>query len=1000
MIPAVCTHRPPAMRVSRNPLAPPEAMQVVPVGVTIRSLQPEATGLLVCLLNGDPLPRLTARQRQTFERCLAKDPQAAQQYLAKAAKRALNWQTVRTRPGDVIEWHDQPQDKETIRSVLAIAAVVLNVLYPGSGYALAALFANIAYNLVVPPTVAERQTEEAAKDVFSTSLNGNTARLDQPIWRNFGRVKITPPFAALPYYEYRDNDGDDLDNQQIYYAVFAVGIDEHELETALIGRTPISHFRDVIRATYLAPGVQPAIAKCNVVTSAEVSTALEMESGLYVGGYAACQPQRRAGAIGIDVSCPQGLGKSGPLTVSFRVEVRDINDFGTAVTPWRIIGNESHTADTNTLQRWSHLYQIAPVTVNPFDGSFSVTQGTGTRVEVRVARTDLKDTDSTARHSLQWIGLRCYLDEPAPLDPDTAHYEVVMRASEQLSNASQHDFSLIVWPLVRTWTPATAGSPSGWGPKVRTRNPAWALADLWTNPVWGEGLADSRVDLQGLYDWSLTCDERQDRFDYSFATSLNAWDAGQLIARAGRARVFRRYGVKTLARDEWFDLPVTALTPRNTIADSMVINEKLPRSDSPDGIVVEYISNITWDKAYIECPCPGYSVSDPADPRYDADLPAMANPVFKTYAGITGAKHAEREGLYDAADMLLRNRTTACTTEMQGVITTFMMPVLFQPDIAGYGQSGDVAFWDEDTLVVGLTEKPDFGISGSTFLTLVRDDGSLTDPVLVTPGPTAWDVTLPAAPDFELVLDDGTRERPRFILGDTDLLMKVSAISDGGKSDAGDGEVGAQLYAITGVVDDERVHTADRHLLPGPGEIQDAIEPGVDDGGGGVAAIPAIPYSTIQSGDYASGGGISVTLAMNNDGTMTATAEFSGVDPELFQALPATEWAWTPPSYTGQWVLRAPIELTDAATFEVYASIDDPAFVPAITAGSALDTWLSLDATRTWTSDAADWPLAYSSFDHLYVPLRLRIRRIGSDIIEADQIIYLLVCIADISLQN
>lgn len=968
MIPAVYTPRPPAMRVSRNPLAPPEAMQAVPVGRTIFSLQPEATGLLVCVLNGSPLPRLTARQIKTWERKLAKDPEDAGKYMAKAAKRALNWKHVKTRQGDVIEWRDEPQSKGVIQALTVVAAIIYGIYT--QDWAGAFRYASLALaveNILIPPTVANLQPEDPAKDVFSTSLNGNQARLDQPIWRNFGRVKITPPFAAFPYYEYVDLDGDNLDNDQFYYAVFAVGIGDHELESVLIGRTPIGHFQDVQVATYLPPGTLPSRAQCNVVTSTEVSTPLEMDSGVYVGGYAACQPQRRAGAIGIDVLCPQGLGKNGSsLTVSFQVEVRDINDFGTPLSAWRVVGNETHTANTNTPQRWSSKYQIGTVLISPFDGAMSIVAGTGTRVEVRVVRTDLKDTDSAARHSLQWIGLRCYLDETATLDPDTAHYEVVMRASKQLGQNSQRDFSMIVWPLVRTWAPITTGSPSGWGPPVRTRNPAWALADLWTSTVWGEGLADSRIDLQGLYDWSVTCDERQDHFDFSFATSMNAWDAGQLIARAGRARVFRRYGIKTLARDEWQELPMTALTPRNTIADSMVINEKLPNRDTPDGIVAQYKNYITWDDAFIECPCPGYTVTDHTDSRYDASLPSMSNPVYKVYAGITGPTHAEREGLYDAADMMLRNRTVSATTDMMGVVTSYMMPVLFQPDVAGYGQSGDVAFWDATTLVMGLTEKPDFGTSGSTYLTLMRDDGTLTTAVLVTPGPTEWDVTLPAAPDFDLVLDDGTRERPKFMLGDIDLLIKVSAITDGGKGDAADGEVGAQLYNVSGVVDDVRVHTADQHLLPGPGDVQDPIVTGADDGGGGTLALVTLASHSYTSGSSTGGGGSGVTFNLNNNGTASAEADL------VTYAL------------TGEWML-VPVEVSQAAEYEVYASVYSG--VEPYVSG-VLNTWLSLDTSRSWSSAGPD---------RTTVELRLQIRRIDTGIVQADKTIYMFTNITDLA---
>lgn len=965
------SHRPPAVGVCRNPLIgmKPDDMKVARVGVTIKSLMPENPGLLICVLNGVPLPRLTARQRAHHAALVKRgELEKARVYLGKAARKALNWEHVRTRPGDVVEWHDQPQDKEDLRVVIQIAAVVVSIYFPAFAPYAAAIV--VAYNLLVPPTAPRPpQPEQAADSIFNTSLNGNQARLDQPIWRNFGRVKISPPFASAPYYEYIDDDGDDLDNAQRYHAVFAVGYDDHEVESVFIGRTPITHFQDVLIADYLAPGVLPTMALCNVVTSTEVSQ-LELESGHYVGGYAACQPRRKAAAIGIDVLCPQGLGKSGPLTVTYRVECREINDYGFATSAWRMLGSVSKTADTNTPQRWSVKYTLAPAA----------------RVEVRMVRTDIKDTDSTARHALQWIGLRAYLDEDAPLNSHTAHYEVVMRASEQLSAASQRDFSMIVWPLIRTWNPDT-----GWSAKQRCRTPAWAIADLWTDAIWGEGLPDSRIDLQGLYDFSVTNDARQDRFDFTFVNATNAWDAAQLIARAGRARCFRRYGVNTLSRDEWHDLPMTALTPRNTIPDTMLLNEQLPVRESPDGIVVQYRSNVTWDTIEIECPCPGYSVSDPEDPRFHASLPTMSNPVYKQIDGVTGAIHAEREGLYEAANLLLRKRTISCTTEMQGVITSYMMPVLWQPDIAGYGQSGDVAFWNFSTLVMGLTEKPNFGLTGSTYLTLIRDDGTLTDPVLVTPGPTDWDITLPAAPDFEIIVDDGTRERPKFILGDMDLLIKISGISDGGKSQSEDGMEGAQLYNIAGVVDDVRVHTADQHLLPGPGDIQDPVDAGGEfDGGGGFFPLAYLTIHDVKAGSYAvdDDRGAYAQINFNNDGTLTWE---KGVHP--FTA-PATTVVTTG-TYDGEW-LTIPTEPAAAALYEIRVTLWPEAVylglfgyrynsVSALSAGSsAVNTWLSCGTSHTWKIDeglTSIYPYGVIAL------LRVEIREAASTLVQESELI-------------
>ena len=103
------------------------------------------------------------------------------------------------------------------------------------------------------------------------------------------------------------------------------------------------------------------------------------------------------------------------------------------------------------------------------------------------------------------------------------------------------------------------------------------------------------------------------------------------------------------------------------------------------------------------------------------------------------------------------------------IIAYVLHPVGVAFDTPGYGTTGDVAFWDVGTLTMGLTEPPDW-TQAPLFLTLIRDDGTTTEPVEVTAGAEPNEVVLPEAPDFDLVLDDGTRERPKYVLGATDIV--------------------------------------------------------------------------------------------------------------------------------------------------------------------------------------------------------------------------------------
>lgn len=913
--------KPPIVGICSNPLIGmrPHDLRAVRSGLPISSLAPVSKGRLVCRINGEWMLR-------------------------------ASWESL-TRDNDIVEFYDLPEDKEDIRGLLQVAAIVASFIPGLQPFAIYIYAANAAYNLLVPPSTPRQpaRPQDTGGGVFSTNLTGNTARLDQPIWRICGRREINPPFAAQPYFEFLPRVGaedPDLDREQYYYALFAVGIGDYNV-IAKIGNTPISRFADVLTAEYLPPGVAPTAVAANVTTADEVSSQV-MESGRYVGGFAACAPRRTCAFIGIDVVATRGLGKTGALTVSWRVETRPINDFGQILGAWTVLATESRTAFTSTPQRWSNKYTIS----------------TPARLEVRVVRTDIKDEDPAALHEIAWTGLRAYLAEPAPLNPHASHYQVVMRASSQLSQNASRDLRLITYGKARELDESLVWS-SG---EVPTRNGPLYLLDLITSDTWGINKPDDRVDLASFRALAVTADERQDRFDYVFDSTMNAWDAMQLIARSCRARVFRRNGVISVARDELADLSVTAFTPRNCAA-GMHISEKLRQRRTPDGIVVEYQDHRTWEWTPIECPCPGVIV--------------MTDPVRIRLEGVVGATHAQREGLYEAANLLYRTRVAEWTTEMQGQLPAYLSPVDFIADTKGYGASGDVAFWDDDTLTLTLTEPVDF-TAGPLFLTLIRDDGTLTEAVEVAPGDTPNEVVLPEAPDFVLVLDRGDRERPKYLLGVKDVV-RVMAIEDGGKSDEG-----AQLYALRGVIDDERVHTADVALLPGPGDIQDPVgdpDDAPDEGGGGggeeLVIVNVEDYTVTSQAQTGIGDltlDIVATYRLRNNGTTeweTDNGSFGHTGPITL----ARQW-----SYYGE------LETATAALFEVRATVIavDSAAGNEVFTGS-VGSWVSFPAewslTSPFVSDLTDRITSYTLF--------IEIREVASGIVQDSGNVTLLCTVLD-----
>lgn len=828
----------PVVSVTNNPLAAcPTRTYEVSCGQTLIDLSNEAgesRGLRVCRINGGP------------------------DYVHRE-----DWNRYRVEPGDVIEFIDYPQGTLLIWEAIALLAVSVYMI-----------------SRIKRPN----QVDSTRENVYNTSLSGNLAKPDSPISKICGRMRTQPPFAGTPYGVYNSS-GD-----QIYYALLAIGVGDYDIERDMIDDTPISHFADVTTHQYLAPGVQPAYVKANVVTAPEVS-GQDMLTGQYIGGFTACGPGFTVASVELDLVANKGLGHQeddgsmSSKSVQWQVDWRLIDQFGSAITPWANLAIETKSAATTKVQRWSFKYTIP-------------TLG---RPQVRVRRLDVKSENLRDAHDLMWEGMKAYLHEPAPLNPNVAHYEVVMRSSQQLNSQSQRSITLIVQAKART-----LNSSLVWQPATYTRNPAWWILDLATSNVWGPGLPDSRIDLQSFYDYAMEWDERQDRFDYEFSATTDAWEAMQLIATAGRAKVFRRYGILSICRDELAIAPVTAFTARNTEPHSMVMDQTMPTSEMPDGYVIEYLNYTTWLWTSIYAPCDG--------------VVTMQRPIHLKLEGVTGPTHATREAKYYAAKLLYRRRIVNAVTEMHGMLPSYGAPVRWMPEVYGYGQTGDVVAWDPSTLRMTLSEPPKW--SDSNYLSLMRDDGTLTDPIEIAAGDNDHEVVLSELPDFIVISDDSTRERPRFLFGKlntSDELVKITAIGDGGLSDEG-----ASLLTIQGEIDDARVHSADNDLLPVGDEVQDPVLPADE---GGDVDIPIVNLNDRNIGYVENS--VQTIYRVYNTGESSRTVD--GVEVMI-----PSEWLFVPTVSTSADDFEIRVTPTDGALADVYGSSDSTGI------------WLNLGTNHEW----------------------------------------------------
>ena len=838
-----------SMVLHDNPLLQPSQGRRVPVGTPLWELAPRTDSPLMLRVNGEWLMR------------------------------AQWWRPVL--PGDVIEWHVLPMggNGNGSRQILTVIAIIVIAYFTagagaafgaaGSATAIAAqvvltIAASAIINALVPIQQPTLGTTQSPGSVYNVSTAANQARLAQPIPVIYGRMLTFPDYAGQPYADF------DNQNDQYFYAVYCVGQGNFDVERLQIDDTPLAHFADVTFEV-LPPGWLPSIAQANVVTAPEVAGQI-MNSGRPIGGYSACGPKFAAKKIGIDVLLSKGLGLAdgngnlGNLSVNFRSDTRYVDDFGVPLGDWFALGVETITRATSTPQRVTFTYPLA----------------TPGRVEVRIVRLDALNPNINALHELAWGGLRAYLNVPAPLSSTATHLAIRIRASNQLSGLSQRKISGIWRRKVRTWSAA-----GGWGPEVATRNPMWARLDKLSNAVYGDGLPDARIDLQTHADIAAICDARQDHFDILFDAKVTSIDADRTICMAVRAVPFQRAGVCTIVRDQLQTLPVTAFTSRNILPGSMSMRYALATEITADAVIVEYFNNRSWDWREVLCKAPG--------------VVTPVNAVRQRVMGITGAKHAEREGLYLAAQNVYRRKFPKFATEMQGLLPAYGSAVMFAPALPGWGQAGDVAFWDVPTLTLGCTEPLAFTPGATHYVSLLRDDGSVTPAIAVLPGPTAYDLVLASAPlladnltPMPLVLDDANRERPKYVFGAAGqhrIMVRVLGIAKKGR-----GKDGAPTVEINTVAEDVRVHAVDVALLPGPGEVQDPVDSG--NGGVVIAFTTTINLNATTNAGNTSVVGISLA-GVNADWVLTldmpAGGTFDGWSPwssDYDENVPSPPTAW------------------------------------------------------------------------------------------------------------
>lgn len=608
----------------------------------------------------------------------------------------------------------------------------------------------------------------APSPTYSLQGQGNSARLGQAIPAQYGRHRVFPDLImAEPWAEY-------IGNEQYLYQPHCLGLGEYDIERIRIAETDIANFEEI---TYevVPPGGAITLFDVNVITRPEVSGqelkgTNEQTGDGYMGPFTLNPVDTTANEAGVDIVFPRGLyyandaGGLDSKTITWVVEAREIDDDDLPVGAgtWSTLASESHTASTNTAIRLSYKYTL------PVAG----------RYEVRLRRTDAKDTSSRAGHEIRWSGLKAFVDGPETFANVTLLL-VKMRATDNLSQRTARAVNVIQTRKLPVWDAGT----QTWSAPQATRSLVWAACDV-AKAEYGAELTDARLPLADLAALDATLAARGDTFDGVFDTKTTVWDALTRIARCGRAVPILQGGIVRVVRDGPQSLPVAMFGPRNIVKGSFKVAYVMPSDDTADAVIVEYFNERTWKPAEVTV-----KLADSA-----AEKPATVS-LF----GCVTLAHATREGDYMAADNRYRRKMVTFRTELEGMIPTYGDLIAVTHDMPRWGQGGEVVDWDDAAEVLTLSEPLEWTAGETHYIALRKRDGSLAGPYQCEAGAAADEVHLLEALTMTPYVGSA-EERTYFTFGPGEKwsqLCRTLAVKP---------RNGGEQVEITAVAEDSRVH--------------------------------------------------------------------------------------------------------------------------------------------------------------------------------------------------
>lgn len=462
------------------------------------------------------------------------------------------WDTYKLNEGDLIVLKQRVHggDGSNPLQIIAMIAVIALAAY-GQGWvagainisetaAFSLIFAvgGALVNYLFPPVLPS--FDDNSNDSPNYGLNGgrNRARVGQPLPLVVGKHRMVPDLASQPFTSQRYPD--------VYlHQIFNFGFGDLAITDVKIGETPIENHQDVTTEwsdvngdITLIPGNVDSLA----------GGLIKYEDG-WITRTSSIDTTQLVVELAGQLVKTDTEGKFREDLFYYQLQYREVGSdtwIGWETQSWlqdereyspRDLGAGGDGTPTGPLKYnadWANGESIiVHKGIQPVRRTFTkqVTQG---QYEVRIRQsrpfTTLKNWQRTAE--IQWAQLRSY-------QPDTGDYSnqtrlgVQIRASGQF-NGSVDSLNAIVSARIPVW------NGSSWTVQ-ESSNPAFIFLylahggfDANGKRLWGAGLPDAKIDIEGIKEWAAWCDTKGLECNFVFDRRMSVMDMLALVARTGR----------------------------------------------------------------------------------------------------------------------------------------------------------------------------------------------------------------------------------------------------------------------------------------------------------------------------------------------------------------------------------------------------------------------------------------------------------------------------------